>query len=340
MNLIPLWDRYASALDTEIKSLIQEQEFPFYDLMEYHLGWRDARNQPAAFSGGKRLRPTLCLLACEAVGGEWEQALPAATAIELIHNFSLIHDDIEDQSPQRRGRPALWKVAGLAQALNAGDGMHVLARLAVYGLAERGVAPQLILQVSRLLDQTCLNLCEGQYLDLSYESRAEVSVADYLLMAERKTASLIGASLTTGALIGGTSAATAAALGGIGMALGLAFQIRDDILGLWGDSQSTGKAPGEDILQKKKSLPLVYALGQSGPRAAELRRICAKKRIAPDDVPQVMGLLEELGARQWAQTQVEEHYRRALAQMEGIDLTLSGRRDLEAVAALLVEREG
>jgi geranylgeranyl diphosphate synthase type I len=140
-------------------------------MMHYHLGWADEALRPLEGPSGKRLRPVLCLLACEAAGGTVEQALPAAAALELVHNFSLVHDDIQDQSRVRRGRATVWDLWGAAHGINVGDGLFVLSRLAVYGLLDRGVPTERTLSVTLALDRACQSLCEGQYLDMSFEER-------------------------------------------------------------------------------------------------------------------------------------------------------------------------
>jgi geranylgeranyl diphosphate synthase, type I len=189
--------------DTTI-ALIQQQlrdSFPqveqrvarYYAMMEYHLGWRDEALAPVAASGGKLLRPLLCLSACHAVGGTTEQALPAAAALQLIHDFSLIHDDIEDDSATRRGRATVWSIWGLAQGINVGDGMFALAHLALHRLHATGVPAERVLDALLVFDQTILTICEGQYLDIDNEGNLRVSEVDYLAMIGRKTAALIGA---------------------------------------------------------------------------------------------------------------------------------------------------
>ncbi|HMP39070.1 MAG TPA: polyprenyl synthetase family protein, partial [Roseiflexaceae bacterium] len=178
----------------------------YYAMQEYHLGWRDEQLQPADSDPGKLIRPRLSLIACRAVGGDPIRALPLAAGIQLIHDFSLIHDDIEDDSATRRGRPTLWTIWGLAQGINAGDGMLVIAHLAIHRLSSNGIAPEVVLEILRRFDETILTICEGQYLDLLQEGDLTIDEAAYLAMIGRKTAALIAAAAGLGALVGGGSA--------------------------------------------------------------------------------------------------------------------------------------
>src|SRR5688572_9098001 len=189
----------------------------YYQMLAYHLGWVDGAG------AGKRIRPLLCLLACSAAGGDWQQALPVAAAVELIHNFSLIHDDIQDNSELRRGRRTVWVKWGQAQAINAGDAMFTLAHLAPHRLTALGVAPAVALAALAELDYTCLALTQGQYLDMSFEQRATVTVAEYLTMIEKKTAALIAVAAYLGAAVAGAPPERLEHFRDYGWNLGVAF---------------------------------------------------------------------------------------------------------------------
>src|SRR5215211_6954985 len=220
---------------------VQARVAQFYAMQEYQLGWRDEQLAPTHVDPGKLLRPQLTLLACRVAGGDPRRALPLAAGIQLIHDFSLIHDDIEDNSDTRRGRPTVWKLWGLAQGINTGDGMFVVAHLALHQLSQAGTPADVTLEVLKRFDQTILTICEGQFLDLSFEGNLQISEADYLTMISRKTAALSAAAAGLGAIIGGADATTAQALFDFGQNLGLAFQVQDDVLGIWGDPAMTGK---------------------------------------------------------------------------------------------------
>jgi geranylgeranyl diphosphate synthase type I len=274
-----------------------------YGMMHYHMGWADAAFRPQNLPAGKRLRPLFCLLACTAVGGYPAHALPAAAGIEILHNFSLVHDDIEDGDEMRRHRPTAWKLWGVPQAINMGDGMYTLAFAAVQRLPATGVSPATTLAALARFTGACVAITDGQHLDMSFERRDQVTVG--------KTAALVGASVAIGAQIGGASPAQDEALQRFGQAIGIAFQIQDDILGIWGDPEVTGKAAGNDILRKKKSFPLLHALNhpQVGSRFAAL----LTGEITPAQLPQALALLDEAGAQSYAQDQVGVWHERGMA---------------------------
>jgi geranylgeranyl diphosphate synthase type I len=242
--------------------------------MRYHLGWVDTNFLPTTSNPGKFLRPTLLLLAYEAAG-VWglakepaadqiapylRRALPAAAAVELTHNFTLIHDDIEDGDTERRHRPTLWNVWGVPQAVNTGDGMFALARLTLWKVLDEGVEGEIAARLGAVLDQACLTLSEGQYLDISFEQRLDISVAMYLDMISRKTAALMSSAAEMGARLGTRDGKTIDRLRSFGRAMGIAFQIRDDMLGVWATTTESGKTPAGDIYRRKKSLPILHAL--------------------------------------------------------------------------------
>jgi geranylgeranyl diphosphate synthase type I len=285
----------------------------YYGMLHYHLGWADEHFEPAHSPAGKRVRPVLCLLACESAGGAFKAALPAAAAIELLHNFSLIHDDIEDNSPTRRGRTTVWKLWNLPQAINAGDGLFTIAHRALERLTPDGVdygRALRALRVQVLFNQTCLALTHGQHLDIDFETRPSVTVDEYMGMIGDKTAALTGASTAIGALVGGVEPGERLTdYQGFGRELGLAFQIQDDILGIWGDEAVTGKSTASDLVMRKKTLPVLYGLEQ----APALRQLYAAPTM---DVAETLRLLETAGAREFAQSRAEEHHRLALEALE------------------------
>jgi geranylgeranyl diphosphate synthase type I len=266
------------------------------------------------------LRPTLTLLAAELTGGAdaVARALPVAVAIELIHNFSLIHDDIEDGDEARRRRPTLWRVWGQAQAINSGDALFSLARLGIWGLARRGVEPGLVVRLAELVDRTCLELCEGQHLDMTFEGRREVTEAMYLDMIGRKTAALMSCAAELGARVGAPEdEALGDRLSAFGRALGLAFQLRDDVLGIW-SAKELGKSEAGDVRRKKMTLPVIHALERAtGADQSELAAIYAEKGPATDEqVARVLGILDRAGARERAYKALWEQLDAASAALE------------------------
>ena len=314
---------YIHAVETEMQRVVADREpllTPFYGMLRYHLGWADENFEPTATRTGKRLRPTFLLLTCAALGEKWQTAVPAAAAIELTHNFSLIHDDIEDRDTERHGRQTLWQRWGDAQAINAGDALFVLARLALAGLLERGVSAETLAAVQTAYDRACLAITEGQFLDMQFETRVDVSQADYLRMVSGKTAALLAASTQIGALVAGADAATVEGMAQFGHELGVAFQIVDDILGIWGDPARTGKQAANDIRRRKKSLPVAIAFDRAGGAAsARLRAIYGQPTLTEADVADVLALLDEVGGRAQAQRLADELHGRAEARLAALD---------------------
>lgn len=272
-----------------------------YGQIEYHLGWRAEDLSPARGDPGKLLRPTLTLLTAELTGGAdaLPRALPAAVTIELIHNFSLIHDDIEDSDEARRGRPTVWKIWGQPQAINSGDALFSLARMRIWELPQLGVEPGLVVRLAKLVDQTCLELCEGQHLDMSFEGRREVTEEMYLDMIGRKTAALMSCAAEVGARIGAPEdEALGEQLGAFGRALGLAFQLRDDVLGIW-SAKELGKSYAGDVRRKKMTLPIIHALehAASADRVALAKIYAARGPATDEQVARTLEILDQSGSR-------------------------------------------
>lgn len=308
MNLSEAFATYLPQIEAEMRRCVEPRNpraARHYEIMQYHLGWRDESLQPAVAPAGKRIRPMLCLLACMAAGGNPQAALPAAAGLELLHNFSLIHDDIEDNSPTRRHRPTAWSLWGAPIALNAGDGMFGLAHAAFFELASRGVPAATILAALQRFVETCLALTEGQYMDMTFETRLDVTADEYYAMIAGKTGALLGAAPEIGALIGGAAPQVAAGFREYGEALGRAFQLQDDILGIWGDEKLTGKSTASDILTRKKSLPVVLALNHPDV-GKRLRVLYAGPELTPEVVPGVLSLLDQAGVRHTVEQAVKE----------------------------------
>jgi geranylgeranyl diphosphate synthase type I len=255
------------AIETELQSQISRLDNPrtktYHDMLTYHMGWTGEGAGPEAT--GKRIRPLLVLLTAAAAGRAetWQSALPAAAAVELVHNFSLLHDDIQDNSEKRRGRPTAWTVWGVAQAINAGDGLLVISNLAITDLTKDYPA-ETVVQAAQILHNTCLELTRGQYLDISYEKRNDLGVEDYWPMVSGKTAALLAGCCSLGALLGGADEPAQEAYRSFGHYLGLAFQVQDDILGIWGNEAVTGKSAASDLVEGKKSLPVLAGLDKKG----------------------------------------------------------------------------
>jgi geranylgeranyl diphosphate synthase type I len=313
----------ASLTDERMRRVVRIGQPPFRPLggMEaYHLGWFDVELEPLAqpVAVGKRMRPALCLLVCEGLAGTLDPALGVAAAIELVHNFSLVHDDIQDRSHTRRGRPTVWARWGGAQAINVGDALFATAQLAL--LEDAALAAELRVEASRILSEACLLLVEGQYLDLALQGRP-ASIEQYDAMVGRKTAALLAASAELGAVCGGGDAATRDAYRQFGLSLGLAFQYQDDVLGVWGDPRVTGKSAAVDVRSAKQGLPAVLAFRRAeATDADELRHLYSLPRRDRAAVAAVKHLFDRLHVRATAEALVAERYaaaRRWLAQAPG-----------------------
>jgi len=290
------------ALEQELQRAVQQAEQPRMEglgaMIRYHMGWEGQGS--GAEAGGKRIRPLLVLLCAAAAGGDWHAALPGAVAVELAHHFALVHDDIQDQSPLRRGRPTLWTLHGVAQALNVGDTLFTLAQLAVLRLADT-VSLEAALEAGRVLQETCLALTQGQYLDLSYEGRTDLSELDYWPMVSGKTAALLSACTFIGARAAQAQPATCQLYRRFGELLGLAFQAQDDLLGVWGEATATGKSTASDLVSGKKTLPALYGLSRQGAFA----RRWAQGAIREVETPALAAELEAEGAREYASAAAE-----------------------------------
>jgi geranylgeranyl diphosphate synthase type I len=328
--------QFLPAIESELNQVINLAFSPDMDelntMLTYHMGWEGEGAGPEAT--GKRIRPILVLLTSAAAGGKWEQALPAAAAVELVHNFSLIHDDIEDNSPVRRGRPTIWKKWGIPQAINTGDAMFTLAHLALLRLIN-SCSEVAVLEACRILQNTCLKLTQGQHLDIAYEARGDLSLESYWPMVNGKTAALLAACTELGALIANAPQAQWKSFRDFGYSLGLAFQVQDDLLGIWGDSAMTGKSAESDLITGKKSLPVLYGLSQNG----KFARRWAQGEITSSEVPALATQLEEEGARTYTQNTTNQLTKDALIALEDAAPQGEAGEALHSMAMHLLSRQ-
>jgi len=338
-NLLESFNPYRDKVQATLKDIIDGHPSSLNPILRYHMGWQDENGTPRREEAGKFIRPILCLLSCQAIGGDISRMLPAAAALELIHNFSLIHDDIQDESNERHHQPTVWSLWGRSQAINAGDAMFTLVYLALIKLREKGISYEIIAGCTDMLSTACLELCQGQYLDIEYETRLDITVQDYLEMVAGKTAALIAVSTALGAYLGSEDEKVINDFRLFGKELGMAFQIGDDILGIWGTKESTGKS-ANDIYKKKKTLPVVYALQYSkGEEWKKLEKLYLKEYIEENDVIQVMDILNNLSAREYAQKLAAQYYYQALEQLDATGLDKTRQAPLRKIACFLLERD-
>jgi geranylgeranyl diphosphate synthase type I len=339
-TLPPAFGKYLPLVEAEMRRAVGDDDSLLYRMMRYHLGWEEADGRPSAEGAGKALRPVLCLLACEALCGSAEPALPAAAAIEILHNFSLVHDDIQDRDRTRRGRATTWTIWGEAQAINAGDGLWALSTRTLLHAADHAeVTAGMVLRATRMLNDASLTMIEGQALDLAFETQETVTADQYLDMIARKTGTLIARSIGIGALFGGAGEAQIEAFERYGALVGRIFQVRDDVLGIWGEEAITGKSNTSDIRRKKRSLPVVYALSRGTPTSTRLAEIYAKPQLDDEDVAHAVACLEEAGAREHAMSLARDTFGQASEALTALPLGDDARGDFEEMGRFLLERE-
>jgi geranylgeranyl diphosphate synthase type I len=329
-------NKYLPAIEIELRNIIDQVDRNKYndlrDMIVYHLGW--GGDNVGNKTTGKRIRPLLLLLSCEAAGGEWEHALPAAASVELIHNFSLLHDDIEDNSPYRRGRPTVWKKWGIPQAINTGDSMFSLAHLSMLNLS-RLTSLEITLKAARTIQRTCFELTQGQHLDISFEDKIEITVDDYWLMVGGKTASLLGTCTELGSLIAGNNVETQGHYKEYGYNLGLAFQVYDDYLGIWGDPSKIGKSTSSDLISGKKTLPVLYGLKRSKDFYDRWR----KGQLAEDQIPSLIKMLEIADVRTQVISIADQFTQKALASLLKTNPAGEAGENLYELANQLLQRD-
>ena len=311
MNLKIFTGNMLPAIETELQRFVGRLDEPrtrlFHEILTYHMGWSGEGSGPEAT--GKRIRPLLVLLTYAAANMQngqgdsqsWERALPVAACIELIHNFSLVHDDIQDGSDLRRGRLTAWKKWGMPQAINAGDALFILAHIAL--LETKDSFPlETALQAGSIINTACLALCSGQFMDISYEKRNDLVAEDYWPMIGGKTAALLSACTQVGAVLGNADESVQENYRYFGHYLGMAFQVQDDYLGIWGDSALTGKSTESDLATGKKSLPVLYGLTKNGVFA----RRWAEGPIRSDEVGSLSDQLAAEGAKLYTQEAADQ----------------------------------
>lgn len=340
MRVPEVFTRYRPMVDQGLRAALARDDSPIFDMLRYHMGWTEEDGTPIEANTGKAVRPSLCLFAADSVGGSWKGALPAAIAIELIHNFSLVHDDIQDGDTQRRHRSTVWYLWGISHGLNTGAAMNVLGNLAALQQAD-GLSSEVLLRVSRILTEASAEMIEGQVLDLSFEQRPRVNVDDYLKMIGKKTGALLEASLHMGAVIGTDDNLTIEAMRSLGHGLGLLFQVRDDILGVWGVEEATGKPKASDIHRRKKSLPIVYALNAAqGDSRKRLQKVYNTDRpLTDDDVAEVFAVLNDLRADKFCSDLAEEHAALNYKAIDSLEISPDARAECRELTQFFLERD-
>lgn len=301
-------------------------------IASYHLGWTDVSGEPTRGGGGKAVRPALATLSAQAAGASAQVGIPGAVAVELVHNFSLVHDDVMDGDTERRHRPTVWAVWGAASAILTGDALLALAQEALLDSASphRVSAAQLLAEATR-------HLIRGQVQDVAFERRDDVTLVECLDMVSGKTGALLSASSAIGAVLAGATAEVVGALSTFGAQLGIAFQLVDDLLGIWGDPATTGKPVFSDLRSRKKTLPVTYALTHGGPAGRELAEWLAGSDHAGE--ARAADLVEAGGGRDWAATEARRRVAAAEHALATVPILGGPREELIAIAHFIVARE-
>ncbi|SDJ49061.1 polyprenyl synthetase family protein [Streptomyces indicus] len=341
VDVAALLERGRTLATPVLRAAVDRLAPPMDTVAAYHFGWIDAEGRPSDGDGGKAVRPALALLSAEAAGAAPEVGVPGAVAVELVHNFSLLHDDLMDGDEQRRHRDTVWKVHGPAQAILVGDALFALANEVLLELdtVEAGRAARRLTTATRAL-------IDGQAQDISYEHRERVTVEECLEMEGNKTGALLACAVSIGAVLGGADDRTADTLEKYGYHLGLAFQAVDDLLGIWGDPESTGKQTWSDLRQRKKSLPVVAALAAGGEASEELGRLLAADAKSNDfenfseaEFAHRAALIEQAGGREWTAQEARRQHTIALQAIESVAMPESVRAQLAALADFVVVRK-
>jgi len=319
-------------LQRQVSRLDAARTKDFHEMLTYHMGWTG--EGAGSEATGKRIRPILVLLTAASCEADWQSALPAAAAVELVHNFSLVHDDIQDNSPRRRGRDTVWVKWGAPMAINVGDVLFVISSQAIMDL-KNNFSAEVVVSAAEILHNTCLDLTRGQFLDMAYEQRKDLGVEDYWPMISGKTAALISACCHLGALLGGAEQEKQDAYRSFGQYLGLAFQVQDDILGIWGDEKVTGKSVASDLVEGKNSFPVLAGLDNKGKFADRW----ARGPIQPEEVEDVARLLATEGGLLAAQEAAKQMTDLALTSLREADPQGEAGEALFGLANKLLNRD-
>ena len=330
---LPLLGAYLPELEVALREAVGTTPNPLAAAARYVMGWEDAVGRPA-LTGGKRIRPALCLFAAETLSGRALDAMPGAVAIELTHNFSLVHDEIQDHDFERHHRPTTWARLGQGQAINVGDFLYTRA---VRALTDAPGDPARLLRALSVLHEAIGHMIEGQWRDIAFEQRESVTTDEYIEMIAGKTGALLGAPLEMGAILTGVPPAQAALVGEWGRAVGLAFQVQDDYLGVWGDPGETGKSNTNDISRRKKTLPVVHAL-QQVESASVIQDVYAQPDIGDAEIARVVAALESAGAADACRAQAADLNEAADRLLDQLELTPTESGRFQSIANYITNR--
>jgi len=328
-------NRVMELVEPELVNSVKKLSNELLPVIEYHFGWKTIKGIEAPEDTGKRLRPSLAVLSAEAVGRDMEVAIPGAVAVELIHNFSLIHDDIIDGDKERRHRPSAWTAFSIEDALIAGDALHTLA----FQVLLEENTPERVQAARRLLDATT-TMISGQAADMTFDDLPTISFEECLKMEAAKTGALLGYSSSVGAILSGADENTCNALEVFGYELGLAYQAVDDVLGIWGDPKITGKPAGNDLREKKKSMPVSIVLSANNSDSEKLLEIFSTTEdLDEEEIVKASALIENAGGREATLEEADKHLKRAIEFLNNADIRRETFCELEEIAHFVVNRD-
>ena len=331
-------DLYGQALEGELRDILSAREGFLYNLLRYQLRWADQHGQPEAQPFRASFQSLLAPAVCDALSGNFESSLPVAAAIELLHNFSLVHGDVQAGRVDAGSRPSIWWVWGPSQAINAGDGFHALARVAIMRMQDAGFPPGIVLEATEMLDGSCLTMCEGQYADLGFQDRLLVTTGEYDDMIARKAGSLAGCAVAGGAISASADSSTVAQFRDAGVKLGMAWQITQDVSDYWG-AQGDGLT-ASNVLNKKKSLPLIYTMEHCGlPARREIGAAYSKRVLDPSDIARIVEIMDEVDARDFCQQRSGTLVSEAMAIIDNENISQERRKGLQELAASALRPE-
>lgn len=348
---MPVSDSYTrrmALLDQQIERSLQalgDSNELMGRMAHYSLGLIDTQGEPTNAETrtsvqGKRIRPQIAMMVAEAVGGSAETAAPVAAAIELLHNFTLVHDDIQDRSPNRRHRPTVWRVWNDAQAINAGDALFAVSQLSIIDAAAH-VSAENMLALLQGFNHCTIDIVRGQVRDLQNEGSATVTPEDYLEMIGGKTAAIIQYSAWAGAITGGESREAANSIGELGLAIGMGFQIRDDMLGIWAPAEETGKGDADDLRRRKQTLPVLILRERASEEDGErLRQIYSQESISDEDIAELLELLDKYDVQPETAKHVEAEHEKAMSILDDVfrNSDSAAVNELRALVTQLVNR--
>ena len=330
-----LFNKYQESLNIFTKEFYDDLSDPLYFTHKYFLGWVDQNGNPSE-SSGKAFRPSIMMLINESLEGSDKNILPIAMSIELFHNFSLIHDDIEDKDEFRRNRETVWKIWGEEAGIISGNSMHALASKALDSVETNN--DYKLIELRKLVNETCIEVIEGQYLDIDFEKRKEISLDDYLEMIEKKTGALIKTSVILGSILKDSSKDSLDAFSEIGKSFGHMFQIKDDVLGIWGDDKF-GKPIGSDILKKKKSFPILKLFQSSNKiDKKNINMIFSKEQISENDKNKILKMMEKYNIKSYCDSILSEKYNYTKKLIISLSINDSYKSILEEINYFLMHR--